>query len=116
MRVAQHVMQNPEGIAAQRASVIPSFAEAEFEVSDGGTLDRELGVMPGRSRSIDRRHRLVLPVAVVVGIVAPAVAQVDAAHEGNIALSPSCMADHDEFLVMGTAESHPLVEKNLPPG
>jgi hypothetical protein len=109
-------MQDPKGIAAQRASVIPPFAEAEFEVPDGRTLDRELSVMPGRSWPIHRRHGLVLPIAVVVGSVAPTVAEVDAASEGNVALTSSWTSDDDELLVMGAAQPYSLVEKNLSPG
>jgi hypothetical protein len=76
MRVAQEVMQEPEGIAAQRAVIIPPFAKAEFQVRYGRAVDRKLRVMPGRRCSVNRSHRLMLPVTVMVGIVAPAVAEV----------------------------------------
>src|SRR5450756_1990130 len=72
--------------------------------------------MPGRSCPIHRSHLLVLPVTVMVGIVAPAVAEVNATDKSNVAFGSSGVADDDEFLVMGAAESHALVEQDLPSG
>ena len=72
--------------------------------------------MPGRPCPVYRSHRLVLPVTVVVGVVAPAVAEVNAADKSNVAFGSFGMADDDEFLVMGAAESHALVEQDLPSG
>jgi len=51
----------------------------------------------------------------MVGIVAPAMAQVDAANKGNVAFGLFCMADDDELLVMGAAKSHALVEQDFAP-
>jgi hypothetical protein len=116
MRVAQEVVHDPDRIATERASIIPPFAEAEFQVSDGRALDRDLSVMPGRSFPVHRRHGLALLVAMMVGVIAPAVAQVDATDEGNVAITPSGVADHDELLVMRAAEPDPLVEEDLAPG
>jgi hypothetical protein len=116
MRVAQQVMQDPERIAAERASIVPPFAEAEFQVPDRRALDRDLSVMPRRTWPIHRRHRLALPVAVMAGIVSPAVAKVDTANEGNVVIGSACSADDDEFLVVGAAEPHTLVEQDLTPG
>ena len=72
--------------------------------------------MPGRSFPIQRCHRLTLTVAVVVGVVAPAVAEVDAADKGNVALGSFRVADDDELLVVGAAKSHALDEPGPPLG
>jgi hypothetical protein len=116
MSVAEQVVRDPEGITAERAWIIPPFPEAEFQVSDGRTLDRDLSVMPGRPFAVHRRHGLTLLVAMMVGVIAPAVAQVDATNEGNVAVTVSWVADHDELLVMGAAKPHTLVEKDFAPG
>ncbi len=52
----------------------------------------------------------------MVRVVAPAVAQIDAANKGNVAFAPFGMADDDEFLVMRAAQAHALVEQDLTPG
>jgi hypothetical protein len=80
-------MQYPQGIAAERTTVFPPLAEAELEVPNSRTLDRDLGVMPWGPVPVDRRHGLPLAVAVMVGVVAAAVAQVDTARKSNIALA-----------------------------
>src|ERR1700694_5110570 len=95
--------------------VIPAFAKTEFQIPYGRPLDCQLRVMPRRSRPVHRSHLLVLPVAVMVGIVAPAVAQVDASNKGNVAFRLFGMADDDELLVMGAAQAHALVEQHLTP-
>jgi hypothetical protein len=42
----------------------------------------------------------MLPVAVVLGLVAPAVAKIDATHEGDVTFRTCRMADDHELLVM----------------
>ena len=116
MRVAQEVMHEPEGIAAQRAVIIPPFAKAEFQVRHGRAMHRQLRVMPRGPCSVNRGHRLMLPVTVMVGIVAPAVAEFDAADKSDVAFGSIGMTDDDELLVMRAAESHALVEQDLAPG
>jgi hypothetical protein len=54
MLVVQLVMQDPDGVATERASIFPPFAEREVQVRDGGTSDRELDVMP---RSLPVRNQ-----------------------------------------------------------
>ncbi len=106
-------MKDPQGIAAERTSVLPAFAETEFQVPDGRTLDRDLGIVPGRGRPVDRRHRLALPVALMIGIVAPAVTEIDAADESNVVFGCCRVPCDDELLVVGATESHSLVEQDL---
>jgi hypothetical protein len=116
MRVSQQVVSDPERIAAERPCVVPAFAEGEFQVPDGRPLDRQLSVMPWRSVPVHGRHRLALAVAVMVGVVAPAVAEVDPANEGNVALRAHRVADDDELLMMRPAKSYALVEEDLGSG
>jgi hypothetical protein len=56
-----------------------------------------------------------LSIAVVVSVVSPAVAKIDAADEGYVAFSACGVADDHELLVMRAAESHSLIEQDLSP-
>ena len=114
MGVTQQVVQDAERITAQPASVFPALAERELKVAHRRTLDRELSVVPWRPWPVHGRHRLALPVAFVVLLVAPAVAEVDATDESNIAFGVSRMPKHDKFLMVRAAKSHSLVEQDLP--
>jgi hypothetical protein len=113
--MAKQVMQHADGIAAERACVIPSLAEAELKVANGRTVDRKLGVMPGRGSPIHRRHRLTLRIAGMILVVAPAVTQIDAPDESNVSCGPSCVANDYKLLVVGAAEPDTLVKKDLAP-
>jgi hypothetical protein len=114
--VAQQVVENTDRVATQRTAVLPTFAEAEFQVAHSRSVDRQLRVMPRRPRPVDRRHRLVLPVTGVLLFIAPAVTQVDAAHEGHVAFGAGCVPDDHELLVMRAAQSNALVEEDLTAG
>jgi hypothetical protein len=52
----------------------------------------------------------------MVGIVTPAVAEVDAADKGYVPFRTSSMANDHDFLVMGPTQAHPLVEEDVAPG
>ena len=56
-------------------------------------------------------HRLGLRVAAVLGVVAAAVAEVDAADEGDVQLGPARVAQDDELLVVRAAEPDPHVQQ-----
>jgi hypothetical protein len=58
-------------------------------------------------------HLLRLPVAAMGLIVTSGMTQVDASCEGDVALGIARVPNHHEFLVMGTAEAHPLIEQHL---
>jgi hypothetical protein len=116
MRVAKQVMQDPERITTEPTVVIPPLAEAEVQVPDCRPLDRELGVVPRRPIAIHRRHGLMLSVTVMVGVVAPAVAQVDAADKSNVVFRSARVPNDDELLVVGAAKPHALVEQDLSSG
>ena len=49
----------------------------------------------------------------MVGVVAPAVTEVDAADEGDVLLRPALPAYDEELLVVGPAAAHSLVEERL---
>src|ERR1700680_4026253 len=99
-------MQDFQGIATDRAWVVPAFSEAELEISHRRTLDRDLSVMPLWPRPIDGRHRLMLRIAEVIHVVAPAVTQIDSTDKRDIVLSARRMADQDQLLVMRAAQPH----------
>jgi hypothetical protein len=67
--------------------------------------------VPGRSFPVDGGHRLSLRVAVVTGVVVPAVAQVDPADERGVELGSPLMAQDQELLMMGAAGTYPGVEQ-----
>ena len=52
----------------------------------------------------------------MVGVVPPAVTQVDAADEGDVELGPAWVAQHHELLVVRAAGAHPHVEQALATG
>src|ERR1700730_15316859 len=52
----------------------------------------------------------------MVGIVTPAVAEVDAADQGNVPFRTSSMANDYDFLVMGPTQAPPLVQKDVAAG
>ncbi len=67
--------------------------------------------MPGRARPVGRGERLAERVAPVCGVVATAVAQVDAADESDVPLGPSRVTQYDGLLMVRTAGAHPHVEQ-----
>ena len=107
--VAEQVREQVDGIARQRGWIVPAFPEAGLDVGDGGALDRELDVMPGRARTVPGGHRLCLGITFVAGVVGSAVAQVDSADERNVTLRTARVAEHDELLVMRAAGTNPHV-------
>jgi hypothetical protein len=93
-------MQDPDWIFAERTWIRPALAEAEVQVTDGRAFDRDLDVVPGRRLPEHRRHRLALWITEVIVIVATAVAEVDAADEGDVRGGPAPVADDNELLVV----------------
>ena len=81
-----------------------------------GSTHGQLHVMPRRTPSVDRRHRLPLPITGVITVVAPAVAQVDTTDERDVEVRAARMTQHDELLMMGTARPDPHVEQALTAG
>lgn len=105
--------QPGERAAAQRGGVVPAFPEAGVEDAHRRAADGELHVVPGRVRAVGVRDRPALRVALMAGVVAPAVAEVDAADERDVLLGAAGVAQHDELLVVRAAGAHPHVEQAL---
>src|SRR5205085_940680 len=57
-----------------------------------------------------------LRVAEMASVVVAAMAQIDAADEGDVVVGVVSPASDDELLMMAPASSHPLVEQELAPG
>lgn len=83
-------------VSAQQRRVFPPLAEHSLKVADGRPAHRELHVVPGRAGAVHRRHGLALNVPVVVGPIAPAVAQVDSADERDVESRSPGVAEHDQ--------------------
>ena len=69
--------------------------------------------MPGGAAAVGVGEGLGLWIAAVVGVVAPAVAEVDAAEEGDVASRGVGVPDDDELLVVAAHRPDPLVEQYL---
>ncbi|WP_211253476.1 hypothetical protein [Knoellia subterranea] len=100
----------------ERGRVVPALGERLENVGHGRSADLGHRVVPGRGRTVALVERRCLRIAVVVGVVASAVAEVDAAHEGDVVLWPALEADDDELLVVRPGAAHPLVEKGFAAG
>jgi hypothetical protein len=75
-----------------------------------------LDVVPRRAFAIRHGDRGGLRVAVVGGVVAAAVAQVDATDVGHVQVWAAGMAQDHELLVVRTAGAHPHVAQALTAG
>jgi hypothetical protein len=112
----EQILEPVHGIARQRRRVGPPFAERRLDVADGRAADRHLDVVPGRALAVLRGHGHRLRVAEVLGVVPAAVAQVDAAHVGDVERGPARVAQHDELLVVRAAAADPHVAQALAAG
>ncbi len=93
-------MEDPQRIAAERAAVIPPFPEGEFQVTDRRPVELELSVVPWRPRAVHGRHGLMLTIAVVVFLIAAAMTEVDASHEGDVRVRARHVSHDHQLLVM----------------
>ena len=100
----------------QRVGVLPSFPEHGLRVTDRGSADRHLDVVPGGPRAVRRGHRESLWIAAVLDVVASAVAQVDAADEGDVVLGPVAVPKHHQLLVVRAEAADAHVEEALATG
>ena len=96
----EQVAQAAHGVPGRSGRVLPAFAEHRLDVADRRSLDHRLDVVPRRALAVDRRHRLALRVPRVGRVVTPAVAQVDAADEGDVVRGTAGMAEHDHLDVV----------------
>ncbi len=110
----QTVLEPAEGVAVERGRVLPPLAEDRLDVVHGRSGDGGHDVVPRRGVAVLRRHRRQrLRVAVVGGVVATGVAQVDAADVGDVAGGVVAVTDHHHLLVVRAAQTHPHVEQRL---
>ncbi len=103
-------------LRVQRHRVGPPLPERRVERADHRPAHRELHVVPGRCGAVPGGHADRLRVAGVGGVVAAAVAQVDAAGERDVAARVAGPAQHHELLVVRAAAPDPLVEQHLAAG
>ena len=102
------------GVAVvERGRVVPPLGEGVEHVRDGRTADLRHRVVPRRGLAVPVVEGCCLRVAGVGGVVAPAVAQVDAADERDVLLGSALAAHDEELLVVRAALAHPLVEQRL---
>jgi hypothetical protein len=113
---SEQVREPVKRIAGQRGGIVPPLTEHGFDIGDRGPTHSELNVVPRRSRTIDFRHRFALRVSCVLSSVESAVAQVNAADEGDLEFWAAGMPQHDELLVMRATGSNPHVAQALPAG
>ena len=109
----QPVPGDEDRVAAQRGRVLPPLAEHRLHVEDRRALDRHLDVVPGRRRAVLVRELHGLRVAVVVGVVAARVAQVDPADVRDVPCGVVAVPDHHELLVVRAAGADPHVQQRL---
>ena len=93
--------------------VLPSLAEGLLRLPHHRTLQLQLYVVVGGVGSVHRIGTHALPIATVIGVVAAAVVEVDAAEERHIVLGTVAVADDDHFLVVAAEREHPLVQQHL---
>jgi hypothetical protein len=106
----------PERVAViQRGRVLPAFPEAEGQVPDRWPAQLQLDVVPGRPGPVLTVHLDRLGVALMPGVVAAAMGEVDAAGEGHVLVGVGPV-HQDQLLVMGAGAADPLVEQDLAPG
>src|SRR5690348_6266457 len=114
--VSKKVGAHVDRIARQRRRVVPALPEAGFDVGHSRALDRNLEVMPRWPKAIVVGHLLGLGVTTMAGVVTSAMAQVDPADEGDVALRIPWMAQHHELLVMRAAGTYAHVALALSAG
>ena len=98
-------------VGVERARIVPALAEHAVEQPDDRAAQLELEVVPGWALAVLLRHRHDLRVAVVGGVVAAGVAQVDASGERHV---PPGRPHDDRLLVVRSGAPHPLVQQHLP--
>src|SRR5947209_4567316 len=107
------ISQAVNRVAVERCAVFPALSEDGFDVADRRAPDRQLRVVPRWPLAVHLRHWLSLFIPAMSRVVRAAVAQVDAANEGNIHPWPSGMPEHNELLVMGAPGPHSHVAQDF---
>ena len=100
----------------ERGRVLPSLPERPRQIPDRRAVDLQLDVVPRRSWSVAGIELDRLLVTLMRLVVPPAVAEIDAAGEGDILIRRVRMAGDEQLLVMAAVAAHPLVEQHLTAG
>ena len=108
--VGDHAERRP---AVERVRVVPALDERAQQVADDGAAQLEGRVVPGGAVAVAVVHRLLLRVAAVLGVVAPAVAEVDATDERDVPLAVALVPDDEQLLVVRPEPVDALVEQHL---
>jgi hypothetical protein len=87
-------------VQCHRSRVLPPLPENSLDVGHSRTSYGQLHVVPGRPDSVHLSHLLALRIAEVALVVAPAVAQVDAADIGDVEFRLIAVAYHHQLLVV----------------
>ena len=106
----------PRVPVVERGRVVPPLPEGVRQVADRRSAHLELHVVPGRAVAVARVELDRLRVAAVPVVVAPPVAEVDAADEGDVVVGAGRVAEEDQLLVMASAAPDPFVEQDLAAG
>jgi hypothetical protein len=101
------------GQARHRCRVLPPLAEGLFRLPHRRTLKLQMHVVDRGIWPVDGICSDALPVATVIGAVAAAVVEVDAAEEGPIVAGTVAITDDHHLLVMAAEREHPLVQHDL---
>ena len=109
----KHPVRRPP---VERMRVVPALDERAEQVAHDRPAQLEGGIVPWRAVAILGIHRRRLRVTAVVGVVAPAVAQVDPTDECDVTLRCPAVPDDEQFLMMRGEPRQPLVEQNLAAG
>jgi hypothetical protein len=99
----------------QRSGIFPSLTKGEVQIVNGWSADEELYVVPRGMISVSRVELDHLAVAVMRGVIATSVAEVDAANEGDVIARGLPSNDH-HLLMMRATSSHSFVEKDFATG
>jgi len=102
-----------EGVATKRSLIVPALPENSFGIPDRSSLHRKLDVVPWWAGAINRGHRLVLMVTLVMVVIAPTFAEVYAADKCHIVFWVQAMSQNDKFLMMRSERTHAHIEEAL---
>ena len=84
----------------ERRRIVPPLDERREHVEHRRPADLDHRVMPRRTPSVARIHRLALVVPGMGSIVTPGVTEIDAANEGHVIGGSLRMTDDDRFLMV----------------
>jgi hypothetical protein len=84
----------------ERSRILPSFPEREIEISDGGSVDFELHIVPRGTRAILAGELGDLVVSPVADVISSPVAEINPPDECDVTLWEGPVANDHELLVV----------------